>query len=231
MRTLRAALLAAIALVPAAHGPAQNQAPAASAVESGGPVIVAEFTNSSASPSHWVLTLHPDGKGHFRSQMGAADIDASGSIRTPGIDRDIQLGPGFAASAFATARRHSFFNQNCESHLKVAFQGMKTLRYSGPDGKGSCSFNYSRDREIEALGNNLVSTAETIVEGERLEMLLAHDPLGLDKEIRAFADEVESGQAQQICAIRSILERLAGDDRVLEIVRKRARELLAKAAS
>jgi len=34
---------------------------------------------------------------------------------------------------------------------------------------------------------------------------------------------------QQICTIRSILERLAGDDAVMERVRRRARALLARA--
>jgi len=37
------------------------------------------------------------------------------------------------------------------------------------------------------------------------------------------------GRVQQIGAIRGILERLAGDDAVMERVRKRARMLLARA--
>jgi hypothetical protein len=37
------------------------------------------------------------------------------------------------------------------------------------------------------------------------------------------------GRAQQICTIRGILERLAGDPEVMDRVRKRARALLARA--
>jgi hypothetical protein len=41
-----------------------------------------------------------------------------------------------------------------------------------------------------------------------------------------LTEAVQDGRAQQVCAIRDILERLAQDDDVLERVRKRARALL-----
>jgi hypothetical protein len=70
------------------------------------------------------------------------------------------------------------------------------------------------------------AVAETILEGARLEVLLQHDRLGLDQETEFLTEAVQDGRAQQVCAIRDILERLAQDDSVLERVRKRARELL-----
>ncbi|MGD0913047.1 MAG: hypothetical protein ABR928_14205, partial [Terracidiphilus sp.] len=75
------------------------------------------------------------------------------------------------------------------------------------------------------------AVAETIIEGARLEKLLQHDPLGLDKEMEFLVDAAGSGRAQQIGTIREILDRLAEDDDVLERVRKRARLLLAKAGT
>ena len=195
------------------------------------PAIMVEFSNPGLSPSHWVLTIQPGGAAHFHSEMTGPEPTEKGKLRTPGIDRDIQLSAAFAASTFDAAARHSHFNENCESHLKVAFQGTKTFSYYGPEGRGSCSFNYSRDREIQALGDSFLGVAETVIEGARLETLLQHDPLGLDKEISALADAAQSGRAQQLCAIRPILERLVKDERVLDIVRKRARALLVLASS
>jgi hypothetical protein len=93
-------------------------------------------------------------------------------------------------------------------------------------GRGSCTFNYSRDREIQALGESMQAVAETILEGARLEVLLQHDRLGLDQEMEFLTQAVHDGRAQQLFAIRDILERLAQDDDVLERVRKRARALL-----
>jgi hypothetical protein len=221
------AALAFIARSSAQYAASASIDPAPSHLASG-PVVTVDFTNPGLSPSHWTLTLHPDGSGHFVSEMGNV-VYAPGEMRTPSVNRDIQLNPGFAASVFQTAKQQDLFNKPCESHLKVAFQGNKTLGYSGPEGKGACTFNYSKDHEIQELGDNMTAVAETIIEGARLEMFLQHDPLGLDKEIAALSEAADSGRAKQLCAIRAILEKLVQDDHVLDLVRKRARTLLAKA--
>jgi hypothetical protein len=113
--------------------------------------------------------------------------------------------------------------------MKVAFQGTKKLTYNGPEGEGSCEFNYSKDTEIQALGDSMVAVATTIIEGARLETLLQHDPLGLDAEIQNVQEAAGDGRAQQICSIRDILERLSQDPAVMERVRRRAKALLAHA--
>jgi hypothetical protein len=208
------------------------------------PVVRVDFTDPGLSPSQWTLTLHPDGSGHFSSKMGKRPDGASKlsgepkpdgaweeteEIEAPDVNRDIQVSADFAADVFLSARSLNFFNTPCESHMKVAFEGWKTLSYSGPDGKGTCTFNYSKNKEVQELGTKLRAVAQTIVEGARLEQLRQHDPLGLDREMNYLVEAAGDGQAQQIGAIRGILERLAQDDGVMERVRKRARMLLAKA--
>lgn len=192
------------------------------------PLLRVDFSNPGLTPSQWTLEFHPDGTGHFVSQKANA---ASGDklIEAPAIDRDIRVSPKFAAHAFQIAQHHKFFNAACESHLKVAFQGTKKLSYTGPQGTGSCEFNYSRDAEIQGLGDSLVAVATTIVEGARLETLLQHDPLGLDEEIQNMKEAVDDGRAQQVCSIRKILQQLADNPAVLDRVRKRARALLVRA--
>jgi hypothetical protein len=212
--------LAALALAMHVH--------AASAAD---PVIQVDFSNPGLSPPQWTLILHTDGSGHFRSQMGKTPDSGLKQMETPGVDRDIRLSTQFARHVFDVAERHKWFNQPCDSHLQVAFEGWKTLTYTGPQAHGSCTFNYSRDREIEALGDSLVAVTETILEGARLELLLQHDRLGLDEEMEFLTEAVADGRAQQVCAIRDILERLAEDDQVLERVRKRARDLLARGST
>jgi hypothetical protein len=219
---MKAAWLAAAIIAVAAHG----QVPAAADA-----VIQVDYANPGLSPSQWTMTLHPDGTGHFRSQMGKMTDSDPHSFNTPAVDRDIQVSSEFASRVFDLARRHSWFNEPCEAHIKVAFQGWKTLTYSGPQGHGACTFNYSKDKDMESLGESAEAVAETILEGARLEMLLQHDRLGLDAEMEFLTDAAGDGRAQQICTIRGILERLAGDDEVLERVRKRARTLLERGAT
>jgi len=203
----------------------------AGAVPADDPVIQVDFANPGLSPSQWTITLHPDGTGHFRSQMGKPPEGGQQEIDTPSVDRQIQVSAGFAERVFDAAGRHNWFNEPCESHMKVAFQGWKTFTYSGPQGRGACTFNYSKNKELQTLSDSMEAVAETILEGARLETLLQHDPLGLDAEMEFLTDAAEEGRAQQICAIRDILQRLAQDDEVLERVRKRARVLLEHAST
>ncbi len=219
-------VLAALAL--SAYSPGQDAgSPAAAAV----PVLTIEYSNPALSPSHWVLTLHPDGSGHFESTVGPKSADPPDGMRIPNENRNVQLSPHFAASAFAVAERHDLFNDACESHDKVAFEGWKTFRYAGPSGEGSCTFNYSRQKDIQELGESFLAVSQTIFEGVRLEMLMQHDPLGLEKEIESLAAAAQDGRAQQLCAIKDILERLAQDNNIMTMVRKRAQLLLAGADS
>lgn len=203
----------------------------AQAAAATGPLFRIDFSDPGTSPAHWTLTLHPDGSGHFRSSGNKVQKDDTQEIATPAVDRDIQLSADYATHVFSVAQHHQHFNQVCESHLKVAFEGWKTLTYTGPDGQGSCTFNYSKDRSIEEVGDSLVAVAVTIVEGARLEVLFEHDRLGLDAEMEFLTQAAADGRAQQIGAIRGILERLAEDDTVLERVRKRARMLLAQSTT
>jgi len=192
-------------------------------------VFRADFSNPSVVPSHWTLILHPDGSGHFHSERGNAPAQDPPTFEAPNVDRDIHVSQPFAERVFQRVREGAIREGHCESHMKVAFQGWKTVAYSGPEGHWSCEFNYSRDKDVQALGDSLIAVAGTIVEGARLETLLRHDRLGLDKEMEYISDAVGDGRLLQVCTIRGILERLADDSEVLDRVRRRARTLLAKA--
>lgn len=193
--------------------------------------VTIEYTNPGISPAHWTLTLRPDGSGHFHSESGHAVTADAKEMEVPEVDRDIHVQPGFAAKVFETARQSKWFKMDCESHQRVAFEGWKKLSYSGPEGQGSCTFNYSHDKEIQELGDSLVGVEETLTEGARLEMLLEHDRLGLDHEMQSICEGAKDGRMQQISAIREILERLANDDEVLDRVKKQAKTLLAQSGS
>jgi hypothetical protein len=192
-------------------------------------MVELDFSNPGLAPAHWVLTLSPDGSGHFRSERGNAPADPSQGFEAANVDRDIKVSAQFAGHVFEVVHLHSNLRSECESHMKVAFQGWKKLTYSGPDGAGSCTFNYSKDKQIQELGESLVAVASAIVEGARLETLLQHDRLGLDKEMEFLVEATGDGRVQQIGAIQGILQRLADDPEVMDRVRKRARQLLARA--
>lgn len=193
-------------------------------------VLQVDFSNPGLTPSRWSMTLHPDGSAHFHSDPGEVTATQMHTIEPGPVDRDVQLSPEFASRTFETVHHHKLFSESCESHLKVAFQGWKKIVYTGPDGYGICEFNYSKNKDIQALGDSFVAIASTIVEGARLELLLQHDPLGLDKEMAYLQEGAADGRIQQLGAIQAVLNRLSEDPDVMERVRKRARSLLVAAS-
>jgi hypothetical protein len=194
-------------------------------------VVRFAFSNPGLYPAEWTLVLHPDGSGHFHAEGGNKPSDENEMVLPAKVDRDVTLSSDFATHIFQTAHDKRVLSGKCESHLKVAFQGTKKISYSGPDGEGGCEFNYSSIKQIQEMGDSLVAVGSTLIEGARLELLLQHDPLGLDKAIQYVVEASDDGRMQQICAIRGILERLQDDPHVLERVRKRARMLLARSGT
>jgi hypothetical protein len=194
-----------------------------------GSLFQIQFTNEQLIPAHWQLTLHPDGSGNFDADGGhPSGIDAK-QILAGDVHRPIQLSPALTEQVFSTARMRRLFAFPCESHMKVAFQGVKRLSYIGPEGSGACEFNYSKDKEIETLGNSLLAVEYTIMSGARLEKLLQHDRLGLDKELDDLITAAHEGNAMEMGVIRETLTRIAYDEQVLDRARRKARLLLAQA--
>ena len=194
-------------------------------------VVRVDFSNPGLYPAQWTLVIHPDGSGHFHAGGGSKPTDVDDTIMPATVDRNVNLSTNFADRIFSAVRDKRVLGGKCESHLKVAFQGWKKISYSGPDGEGGCEFNYSSNKRIQDLGDSLVAVGATLIEGARLELLLQHDPLGLDKAIQYVVEASDDGRLQQICAIRDILERLEDDPHVLERVRKRAHMLLEHSGS
>ena len=195
---------------------------------SGQAFVQMEYTNAGLTPSHWVLKIHPDGSAQFDSEGGSTPRQDVRQIEAGDVHRSVQLSQSFTDQVFAVARQRKLFAFPCESHMKVAFQGTKRLSYSGPEGGGACSYNYSKDKTIQALGNSLVAVEATILSGARMEKLLQHDRLGLDAELDSLQEGVEQGNALEISTIRETLTRIAGDEEVLERARKKARLLLTQ---
>lgn len=187
-----------------------------------------DFKNAQLLPSHWTLKLNPDGSGQFDADAGEGANRDPKQIWAGDIHRPVQLSGAFTEKVFATAKMRRWFAYPCESRMKVAFQGTKRLSYSGPEGSGACEYNYSKDKEIEELGNSLMAVEFTLMSGARMEKLLQHDRLGLNQELQTLTEAAKDGNALEIGAIRETLTRIASDEAILELARRKARLLLTE---
>jgi hypothetical protein len=206
----------------AAQASPSGQAPSSPAT------VQIEYTNPGLTPSHWKLAVHPDGSGQFDSDGAAPATQGARGIEAGDIHRPVQLSQSLAGELFAAARDRKLFAFPCDSHSKVAFQGIKRLSYTGTEGSGACEFNYSKDKQIEMLANSLLAVEFTIVSGARMEKLLQHDRLGIDAELESLVSASQEGNAAEMGTIRDTLTRIATDDQVLERARRKARLLLTQ---
>jgi hypothetical protein len=189
------------------------------------------FENPKLQPANYVLDINEDGTGHFSSKPGSTAAPDAESIAPQPVNTDVTITEPLLSLLFKTARSHNFFDVACEStKVKVAFTGKKALQYTGPDGDGACTFNWSRDQQLMKLADDLVAVAFTLEEGRRLAMEHEHNRLSLDAELEELVDAVKAGRAQQVQNIAPQLEAIAADEKVLERARSRARQLLGRDA-
>jgi hypothetical protein len=198
----------------------------------GTPTAQIRFTyeNPKLQPQKYVLTVEEDGTGHFRSE-GSGQSDGQSMSSEP-QDRPIHISRTLREAMFAAARKSKLFAFSCDDGGKnIAFQGTKTLEYEGPEGKGSCVYNWSKKPQIEKLTDQFEAMAATLDEGSRLQRQYEHGRLSLDSEMEILEQMVHEGRAIELENIAPILQTLAGDEAVLQRVQRRARALLEVAKS
>lgn len=200
-----------------------------------GAKITFAFENPQLQPAAYTLEINEDGTGHFRSTPGPASsgVDTVADIIAPGpLDREIQIDEPLRSSLFSAARTHKFFAIACEpEHSKVAFTGKKTFSYSGPDGQGSCSYNYSQNQALNQLAEQMIAVANTLEIGRRLIIEHEHSRLALDGELELLQQAVKNGRALEIENIAPILQSIANDESVMLRARKRAAGLVTTGSS
>ena len=188
------------------------------------------YENPQLQPPKYVVTVGEDGTGHFRSEGGGPASNDLQNMPADPQDRPIHMSKALREAMFATARKNKLFAIGCDDGGKnIAFQGTKTLQYEGPEGKGSCTYNWSKNGQIDKLTDQFQAIAATLDEGSKLQRQYEHGRLSLDTELELLEQMVHDGRAIEVENIAPILQTLAGDEAVLKRVQRRARALLAQA--
>ena len=187
-----------------------------------------QFENQQLQPPKYTILVHEDGSGQFHAEASPARPDDPAALPGEAQERPIQLTAATTQRIFKVARAKKFFATACDSgDAKVAFTGKKLLTYEGGDGRGACTYIYSKDSQIEWLTGEMQGIAATLEEGRRLEMQHEHGRLSLDAELETLETMVQNGQAVELGNIAPILIAIVKDEAVLERAQRRARHLLA----
>ncbi|RRA49708.1 hypothetical protein [Acidipila sp. EB88] len=186
------------------------------------------FSNPALQPPQYSFVVHTDGTGRYH-EGPPGNIDAAAAV--PGnsdtTDQDVVIDAKLTALLFMLAHKHHLFAEHCELNQKnVAFTGTKVLGFAGPEGSGSCSFNYAKDAQLQAVATSLIAVAYTVAQGRVLQSLLLHDKLGLEAATAVLAQQQANGQALDIENIAPVLRAIAADPNVLNRTRTRAAAML-----
>ncbi len=189
------------------------------------------YENPKLEPHKYVLVVGEDGSGNYHSEGSGSSADGQSMASEP-LDRPIHVSKAVRDSMFAAARKNKFFAKSCDDGGKnIAFQGTKTLEYQGPDGQGSCIYNWSKNGQIGKLTDQFEAIAATLDEGSKLQRQYEHGRLSLDSEMEILEQMVREERAIEIENIAPLLQTLSGDEAVLQRVQRRARTLLEAAPS
>ena len=223
-------VLSAVAiLAPAAFRPSIAAAQAAAA---GSQMAQIRFTyqNPQLQPAKYSIVILQDGSGRYHSERGDAPPEDKQELPVRPQDREIHISKATRDRIFAAARSSKYFAIPCEGGGNhIAFQGTKTLEYQGGEDHGSCTYNWSKDKEIEKLTELFQGISLTLEEGAKLQMEYEHSRLSLDPELELLDTLAQQGRALELGNIAPSLRTIAGDQAVLKRAQRRARDLLAMA--
>lgn len=175
------------------------------------------------------LVLDRDGRGSYLGEQAAPVI--RGVVAEPasmGFERRYSLSGDTTGRIFALAAELNHFDADCASKAKnVASSGKKVLAYTGSDGAGLCAYDYTENKNVEALTDLFEGIAETMDVGRVLDHLHRFDRLGLDAELDLLTQEAAASRALELETIAETLRSIAEDADVMQRARGRARALLA----
>ncbi len=222
--------------------PLQAQLPAGAGAVSGlgsgvGPGVSLTFTldRTGAAATHYTVQLdQATGRGVYRGDAGAAGAGQVGAGQVgagqvgSGADQPITVGGAALGKIFAAGPLVR--SNRCASRRKgIAQTGTKTLRLTEGGAAVECSYNYSDDDRVNEATTVLEAVAETMQYGERLQLKLRFDRLGLDAEMDSLDSALRDGRALEVRNIAAVLQAIENEDRVMERVRRRAAHLLESA--
>lgn len=199
------------------------------------PTVAFDFVLQGANPVHYAIKVESSGRAAYRADNPNTE-DKTGE---PYLLK-FTIPDTLARRIFDLTRQASYFRGNFDyKKRRIAYMGTKTLSYAeGPaDSFGQptngyryqTSYNWSQNAAIQQLTDIFQDISSTIEHGRKLQFQHRFDKLGLADELKNMEDARRGGHLPVLQAIAPVLQEIATDPAVMDIARKRARELLNSA--
>lgn len=169
---------------------------------SANPTVSFAFERPGLPVPRYTLTVNDQGLVDYAGdQVASASGVANAGAEPQHFQQRAVLSATTTHRIFALAHGLHSFDFPCASKAKnIADTGKKTLTYTEA-GKttpaGSCTYNYTESKDVQALTDILLGITETMDQGRELDRLHRYDRLGLDAAMIFLTQEVKDGRAHR----------------------------------
>ncbi len=222
-RNTHFALASALAFVLAAVSSAPAALPSASADQSARQATITfRKVFKSSYPEFVEIKIDDSGSGTF-------DIRQLEDAANP---QPFEAGAPLVGKIFSLAARlHNFNGIDLDLHKRLANLGEKTFRYEKGGEEHEVTFNYTLDRSASELLNIFEGLARQEQDLSDLVRTLRYDRLGVNDVVVETDDDYAHNLLPEPQRLLGALDQAAGDERVVDIARRRARDLAARIRS
>lgn len=160
------------------------------------------------------IALKPDGHGQVRFKRREAEmVQVNIQLSSPAKDRFL---------AVLQATNHLEQGDAYESNRKVADLGKKTLVLDMVSGQRKAAYNYSSRKEVLDLQNFFEGLINQEAIGFDIDNALQFERLSIPKRLEQIENEIRSNRVADPVRLIPILEKIEGDQRVMNIARAHA---------
>ena len=137
-----------------------------------------------------------------------------------------QVGDTIRSKIFElTGELHNFTGLDLDVHRRIADLGEKTFRYEKGGEVHETHYNYTLNRSAMQLALIFEGLFQQQRDLSLLEQRLKYDRLGVNDALHQFEDDLGQRTLPEPERLLPVLDRIAGDSRVVEVARQLARAI------
>ena len=181
------------------------------------------FDFPGSQPEHYFISVSSDGHATYESD---GKLSPESEASDP-FHLDFNLAPPTSTRVFELAKRARYFEGKIDSGKRgLASTGVKTLAFKDAHKSTEATYNYSPMSAVQELTQFFQSLSTTLEFGRRLEYYHRYQKLALDDELKRMEEMAKQDSLEELAAVAPILQQIANDPSVINVVRARAQRLL-----
>jgi hypothetical protein len=169
------------------------------------------------------IVLDEQGRGTFEATPSAGDL----------LTRSFEVSANTMQQLLAAFDAVKFLSstEDYESHLKVADMGWKTIILAREGKSREVRFNYTTNKQVNALADFLSGLAVAVLRRDALEHSMKYDKLGLPDQLNALQAEMNSRWLTEPEMLLPVLQKISSNSTYFNIVQRKARALILQIES